>query len=83
MTRTQMNRTMAETIVRRSFHEIQTDPKRTLRNLADLGRETAGGQLQKKFLGMAQQVLKREDSLYYTLIQNTIRPLGGADHAAG
>ena len=73
MTRAQMNRTVAEAIVRRSFHEIQTDPKRTLRNLVDLGRETAGGQLQKKFLGMAQQVLKQEDSPYYTLIQNTIQ----------
>ena len=73
MTHAQMKRTMAEAIVRRSFYEIQKDPKRAIRNLVDLGRETAGGQLQQKFLGMAQQILKRTDSPYYTLIQNTVQ----------
>ena len=68
-----MKRAMTEVIVRRGFHAIRRDPKRALRNLVDLGQETAGGQFQRKFLGMAQQVLTHEDSPYYTLIQKTIQ----------
>lgn len=70
MTHADMNRTMAESIVRRRFQEIQTDPKRALRNLVDLGCETAGGQLQKEFLGIIKRILRKEDSSYYTMVQN-------------
>lgn len=73
MMRAQINRAMAEVIVRRSLHEIRKDPKRALRNLVDLGQEAAGGAGQKRFLGTVQQLLTREDSPYYTLIQNTVR----------
>ena len=73
MTRAQINRTVVESIVRRSFREIQRDPKRAIRNLVDLGLEAADGQFQKKFLDMAHGILKRENSPYYTLIQNTVQ----------
>lgn len=64
---------MAESIVRRSFFEIKKDPKRAIRKLVDIGQETAGGRLQQKFMAMAQQLLKKDDSPYYLLIQNTIK----------
>ena len=35
MTHAEMNRSMAEAIVRRSLYGIQTDPKRTIRNLVE------------------------------------------------
>ena len=73
MTHAEMNRSMAEAIVRRSLYGIQTDPKRTIRNLVDLGRETASGPLQQKFLGIAQQMLRQKDSPYYALVQDTVR----------
>ncbi len=66
MTHAEMNRSMAEAIVRRSLYGIQTDPKRTIRNLVDLGRETASGPLQQKFLGIAQQMLRQKDSALTT-----------------
>ena len=43
MTGARMKRAMTEVIVRRGFHAIRRDPKRALRNLVDLGQETAGG----------------------------------------
>ena len=73
MTHAQINQAITETIVRRSFREIKKDPKRAIRNLVDVGRENAGGQLQQKFLDLAQRILKRTDSPYYALIQNTIQ----------
>ena len=73
MTKQQMGRGVAENIVRRALLGMKQDPKRTIRNLVDLGLETSGGTMHKRFLWGAQQILKREDSPYYELVLNTIR----------
>lgn len=77
MTRAQINRAMAQTIVRKSIAEIEKDPKRAIRKMVDLGQQTAGGRIQQKFLRMAQEMLRREDSPYYALIQNTVAQVDG------
>lgn len=72
MNHSEMKKTMLETILRRSLLEIERDPKRGVRTLVDLGMETSGGRLQQHFLGLAQDMLKKEDSPYYTLVQNVL-----------
>ena len=68
----QLRRALLESIVGRYLDEIRQDPKRSLRNLVDLGREAAGGKLQQGFLELVQRMLKRADSPYYTLARNAV-----------
>ena len=77
MTQAQIDRTMAESIVRRSLAEIKRDPRRALRKLIDIGQETAGGHLQQEFMAMAQRLLQKDSSPYYTLIRNTVEQVDG------
>ena len=72
MTKEQMGRIMVENIVRRELFEVRRDPKRSIRNLVDLGMEVSGGRLQRRMMGVFQTMLDREDSPYYDLILNTI-----------
>ena len=73
MTIQQMGRTMAENIVRRAFRGMRQDPKRTIRNLVDLGLETSGGDLHRRFMEAAQKILRREDSPYYDMVLRTVQ----------
>ena len=77
MTKAQAGKVMVEHIVRRQLFEVQRDPKRSIRNLVDLGMEASGGRLQKRMMRVFQAMLNHEDSPYYDLILNTIRH---ADH---
>lgn len=72
MTRSQLGRTMVEHILRQSLHQVQQDPKRTVRNLVDLGLEASGGRLQQRFLATAQTMLAQQDSPYYDLVRNAV-----------
>lgn len=64
---------MVENIVRRALYGVRSDPKRTIRNLVDLGLETSGGALHKRFMADAQNLLRREDSPYYDMVVQTVR----------
>lgn len=77
MTKAQAGKVMVEHIVRRELFEVQRDPRRSIRNLVDLGMEVSGGRLQKRMMGVFQTMLDHEDSPYYDLILNTIHY---ADH---
>lgn len=77
MTKAQAGKVMVEHIVRRQLFEVQRDPRRSIRNLVDLGMEASGGRLQKRMMRVFQAMLNHEDSPYYDLILNTIRH---ADH---
>lgn len=72
MTKEQLGRTIAETILRRQLYQAQRDPKRSIRNLVDLGLEASGGSLQQQMLRTFQEMLRREDSPYYDLVMNTV-----------
>lgn len=77
MTKAQAGKVMVEHIVRRELFEVQRDPRRSIRNLVDLGMEASGGRLQKRMMRVFQGMLNHEDSPYYDLILNTINH---ADH---
>lgn len=77
MTKAQAGKVMVERIVRRELFEVQRNPRRSIRNLVDLGLEVSGGRLQRRMMGVFQGMLDQEDSPYYDLILNTIHH---ADH---
>lgn len=72
MTKAQVGKVMVEHIVRRELFEVRRDPRRSIRNLVDLGLEVSGGRLQKRMMGVFQTMLDHEDSPYYDMILRTI-----------
>lgn len=69
---TSVSRILIETMVRRTIREIQESPKRSVRNLVDLALHFADGRFQKRFLQIAQTMLKNENSLYYRVVTDTV-----------
>lgn len=67
-----MNRILIETTIKRMLNEIADSPERGIRNLIDLGLTFSKGRFQQNFLGLAQQMLRKEDSAYYTLLRDVL-----------
>ena len=65
-------RAMMEALIDRALGAFQQDPRRSVRNLVDLGKEASTGRFQAGFLTMAQRMLEREDSPYYDMAQNAV-----------
>lgn len=57
----------------RAFRGMESNPKRTLRKLADLGKVCARGPVQKEMFGLFQQRLRYKDSPYFSVIQNLVK----------
>ncbi|MDD2971034.1 MAG: hypothetical protein PHE02_02740 [Lachnospiraceae bacterium] len=70
--RNDMNRVLIETTIRRTLKEMGDSPERGIRNLIDLGLNFSKGRFQQNFLSMAQQMLRKEDSAYYTLFRDIL-----------
>ena len=66
------SRTLIELAVKRALKSIEDDPKRSIRNMVDLGAYFSGGRFQKRFLEKIQVMLKNEKSAYYKLVQDTV-----------
>ena len=64
-------RAVLESILVRYLDEIQRDPKRSIRSLVDLGQVASGHKIQNHFVDLIQQMLTKDDSPYYKMIQNT------------
>lgn len=67
-----ISRILIETIVRKTIYDIKDSPKRSVRNLIDLGLNFAKGRFQLHFLEAAQTMLKNEKSSYYDLVTDTV-----------
>lgn len=63
-----MKRTAVGTLVRRSIRQLNTDPQRALRQLADLGQYSFKGEGQKRFIAAVQQSIRCPNSPWYDLI---------------
>lgn len=61
-------RYLIEAAVNRGIKEMQEDPKRSVRKLADLGRQFARGRFQKNFFTLSQTLLLDDNSPYYSLL---------------
>ncbi|MCR4904380.1 MAG: hypothetical protein K6A23_16095 [Butyrivibrio sp.] len=67
-----ITRLMITTAVDRGIKEMADDPKRTLRKLADMGRQFSTGRFQPEIFEVITTILKKEDSPYYKLLQDFI-----------
>lgn len=66
-------RGIIEFSVKRGIDYIIDNPKRGLRNLVDLGKFFASGPFQEIFFDIANEILHKEDSFYYEIIENIVR----------
>ena len=68
----QLLRMLIELAVDKGLNDINTDLKRAVRNLTDLGDYFAKGSFQKDFFKIARQMLSNEDSPYYELVSEVV-----------
>ena len=59
-------------IINKAIRDIRSDPKRSIRNLADLGDNFSTSETQKRFFSIARGVLKNPDNPYNKLIVDMI-----------
>lgn len=74
-----MKKAMIETAVDQGLKLIEEDPKRSLRRLADLGKQFSKNRFQDMLFSIIQELLNNEDSAYYDMME---RLLENADHDA-
>ncbi len=72
-----ITRAIIDATVDRGLREIYEDPRRSIRKLADLGRQFNKGRFMQDIYALFQDLLRNDDSPYYTaiehLLQNTDR----------
>ena len=66
------SRIIIETIVKKTIREIKDSPRRSIRNLVDMGLRFSNGRFQKMFFLAAQTMLQNQNSAYYRLIEDTV-----------
>ena len=72
-------RVLIETVVDRGIKDVTDDPKRSLRRLADMGKQFSEGRFQKASFGHITNLLKNDDSPYYQMLEDF---LATVDHKA-
>lgn len=65
-------RTIIETMIRKFFRDMESDPDRSIRNMIDLGINFARGRFQKEFFQALQNMMANEQSSYYNLVKNLV-----------
>lgn len=65
-------RAMIEGAVNLVLKKVESDPKRSIRNLIELAMNNSHGRFQRSFFEDAQRMLANEDSAYYTLADRVI-----------
>ncbi len=65
-------RAMIEGAVNLVLKKVESDPKRSIRNVIELAMNNSRGRFQRSFFESAQRMLKNEDSAYYTLAERAI-----------
>ncbi|MDO4292790.1 MAG: hypothetical protein Q4C65_06105 [Eubacteriales bacterium] len=78
MTKQDITRGLIEFAVNQCLNTMKEDPHRSIRRLADLGRQFAKGRFQERLFSLFQTLLTHEDSPYYDMIA---RLLSQADSA--
>lgn len=74
-----MTRAIIETAVDRGIRDITNDPKRSLRRLADMGKQYSTGRFQKLTFSHITNLLRNDDSPYYKMLEDF---LATVDHEA-
>lgn len=68
----EINQILIETTLRKTISDIKDSPKRSIRNLVDLGLNFTSGGFEKPFFEMIQKLLQNEHSPYYDLVSDTV-----------
>ncbi len=67
---TELTRILIDTTVTRGIKDIQNDPKRSLRKLADLGKHFSTGGFQKTIIDIIRGLLENDESPYYDMLSD-------------
>ena len=78
MDKKKLTRLMIDTVVSRGIESMTDDPRRSIRRLADLGKQFSTGRFQDDIIDIIQTILADENSPYYTMLQNF---LDNTDHS--
>ena len=70
--RHKMKRSAVSLVIDKAIKNIQVDPRRTIRNLVDMGECFSTTPAQKNFFDLAGEVLKNKDNPYYKLLLNLV-----------
>ena len=68
-----ITRAIVDATVDRSLREIEEDPRRSIRKLTDLGRQFSKGRFLQEVYAIFLELLRNDDSPYYTAIENLLR----------
>lgn len=68
-----ITRAIIDSTVDRGIREVEEDPKRSIRKLTDMGRMFNRGPFLDEIYAMVQDLLRNDDSTYYTVIENLLR----------
>ncbi len=70
-----VTKALIRTTIKRALADIQRDPKRSVRNLVDLGLNFADGANQKQLFDITRQYLSSENSAYFQLAENIVNEI--------
>ena len=65
-----ITKALLRTTIKKALADIKRDPKRSVRNLVDLGLNFAEGCNQREIFDLTQQYLSNENSAYFRLAEN-------------
>lgn len=68
-----MKKAMIEAAVTRGIRQMEEDPERSARRLADLGKQFSGNRFQEIVFSVIQELLDNENSAYYDMIHNVLK----------
>ncbi|MCI2049415.1 MAG: hypothetical protein LKJ76_06830 [Lachnospiraceae bacterium] len=74
-----ITRAMIESTVAHGIRSMEEDPKRSVRRLADLGKQFSKSRFQEEVFGIMQELLENENSSYYDMMANLLK---NTDHAS-
>lgn len=72
-----MKKAIIEAAVSRGIKEMEEDPERSVRRLADLGRQFSKNRFQDQVFSVMQELLNNENSAYYDMVANLLK---NSDH---
>lgn len=68
-----ITRAIIDATVDRGLREIYEDPRRSIRKLADLGKQFNNGRFMQDIYAIFQDLLRNDDSPYYTAIEHLLQ----------
>lgn len=70
-----ITKALIRTTIKKALADVQRDPKRSVRNLVDLGLNFADGSNQQYFLQITQSYLSSDNSAYFRLAENIVNEI--------